>query len=582
MWLGLLPPPVVQPAAILVLAVSSFSILKHAMQGLLRRRMTMELSMAIALVAAVAVGELFTALVILLFVLLAEALEEATVRSGRRSISSLLDLLPRVGTLKRDGDYQEVPIDDIHIGDVVLIRPGGRVIVDGRVLSGSSFVDEATITGEPFPVEKSPGGGVWAGTINRSGALEVLAEKVGQDTAFGKIVEAVESAERSRADVQRLADKLAGLLVLFALAAAALTLLVTHDLRQTISVVIVAGACGVAAGTPLAILGSIGRAARRGSIIKGGLYLERLAAVDTVVFDKTGTLTSGAPHVVAVHPVPGVSVVAVLQAAASAETLSEHPLAAAIVERAAELELPIEQPRTFSYVPGRGITVSGDSGEILVGNRALMTESGINGLPSEQRRAAAMSEVFVACNGRLLGSIDIADTVRPEARQAVSRLQALGIRTILLTGDTTTNAQAVAKRLGIDECAGELKPEDKRVRIEALEAAGRRTAMVGDGINDAPALTVASVGIAVGTGTDVALESADVVLIGGDLLRMVEAIKIARRCQRVIWTNFIGTIAVDSVGIGLAFFGLLNPLVAALVHVGSELAFLLNSARLFR
>ncbi len=568
------------------LAIGGWPIFKEAFENLIARRMTMELSMAIAIVAAAAIGEFFTALVITLFVLVAEVLEGMTVQRGRRAIRDLLEFLPREVSVRRAGSVRAVSADDLSIGDAILVNPGGRVPVDGTVLAGHSFVDESRITGESMPVEKSNGAPVYAGSINQSGALEVRTERIGRDTSYGKIIEAVERAERSRAPVQRLADRLAAYLVYFALAAAAFTLLVTGDVRSTIAVVIVAGACGIAAGTPLAILGGIGHAARLGAIVKGGVHLETLGRVDTVVLDKTGTLTYGRPAVQRVLAVDGVSPEAVLDAAAAAEQRSEHPLGQTIVAHARAQKRPVVEPDRFSYTPGRGIAAEVAATTVLVGNRAwmrdrgvVMPDAGVTGIMGDTAASAA-SEVFVARDGRLLGAVAIADTVRPEGQRAVAALGRLGIRTILLTGDTRPVAEAVARSLGIREVEADLLPEDKLERVKALVAAGRTVAMVGDGVNDAPALTAASVGVGMGSGTDVARESADVVLLGNDLLRFVETLAVARRTRGIIWQNFAGTLVVDALGVGLAAFGLLGPLLAAFIHVASELAFLLNSARL--
>src|ERR1700731_663950 len=341
---------------VLGVLVGGWPIFKEAAENIVARRMTMELSMSIAIVAAAAIGEFFTALVITLFVLVAEVLEGMTVSRGRRAIHDLLDFLPRSVSVRRGGAVRDVDTDDLKVGDAVLVNPGGRVPVDGTVLSGHSFLDQARITGESMPVEKVAGSPVYAGSINQSGALEIRAERIGRDTSYGKIIEAVERAERSRAPVQRLADRLAGYLGYFALGAAALTFLITRDVRSTISVVIVAGACGIAAGTPLAILGAIGRAARLGAIIKGGLYLESLGRVDTIVLDKTGTLTFGRPEVQTIVSAGGVSEEKILDAAASAELRSEHPLGKAIVAYVRGLGHPILEPERFDYTPGRGIT----------------------------------------------------------------------------------------------------------------------------------------------------------------------------------------------------------------------------------
>src|SRR3984957_11624322 len=311
--------------------------------------MTMEVSMSIAIIAAAAIGEFFTALVITLFVLIAEVLEGMTVARGRHAISDLLEFLPRSVSVRRASGVAVVEARELRVGDAVLVNPGGRVPVDGTVIQGHSFVDQARITGESMPAEKSARSTVYAGSINQSGALEIRAERVGRDTSYGKIIEAVESAERSRAPVQRLADRMAGYLVYFALGAAVLTYLITRDIRSTISVVIVAGACGIAAGTPLAILGGIGRAARLGAIIKGGLYLETLGRVNTVVLDKTGTLTFGRMEVQSVTPVAGVSEAEVVEAAASAEMRSEHPLGKAIVAYASSRGYPLKEPERFDY-----------------------------------------------------------------------------------------------------------------------------------------------------------------------------------------------------------------------------------------
>jgi Cd2+/Zn2+-exporting ATPase/Cu+-exporting ATPase len=564
---------------VLGLAVGGWPIFKEAVENALAKRMTMELSMTIAIVAAAAISELFTALVITLFVLVAEVLEGMTVSRGRGAIRDLLEFLPRSVMVRRADKVQDVDSSALEVGEAVLVNPGGRVPVDGTVVGGYSFVDESRITGESMPVEKTAGTRVYAGSINQSGALEVRAERIGRDTSYGKIIEAVERAERSRAPVQRLADRLAGYLVYFALVAAGLTFLITRDMRVTISVVIVAGACGIAAGTPLAILGGIGRSARRGAIIKGGLHLENLGRVDTVVLDKTGTLTYGRPEVQRVMPAPNVTPDELIAAAAAAEVRSEHPLGSAIVAYARAENCPVAEPSRFEYTPGRGIAAVVGNVTVLVGNAVHLAESGV-AVPADVGLSAAAMNVFVARDGRFLGTIAIADAVRPEATRAVDALGQMGIQTILLTGDAQPVAAAVADALGIAEFEAEMLPETKLHRIQALVARGRVVAMVGDGVNDAPALTEANVGVAMGSGTDVARESADVVLLGNDLAKFVDTLAIARRTREIIWQNFAGTMAVDVVGVGLAAFGLLGPLLAAFIHVASELTFILNSARL--
>ena len=581
-WFRLWEPfPHISVIGIAATLIGGYPIFKEAFENIVERKMTMELSMTIALLSALAIGEFFTALVITAFVLAAEVLEGLTVGRGRRAIQDLLDFLPRTVSVRRNNEVVEIPAENLQLGEAVIVKPGGRIPVDGLVLSGRSFVEQAAITGEAMPVEKSPGSAVYAGTINQSGALEVRADKLGRDTTFGRIIEAVERAEKSRAPIQKTADRLAGYLVYFALGAAVLTFIITHNVRSTISVVIVAGACGIAAGTPLAILGAIGRAAHQGVIIKGGLYLEALAEVDTVLLDKTGTLTFGTPQIREVVSADGFTEQDILAAASIAERKSEHPLARAIIARATDLALPADEPDQFAYAPGKGVTANYRGEEIVVGSRSLLMERGLKRiLPANGQGVGGVSEVYVARGGQVLGAIRIADVLRPEAKSAVAAMRAMGLKTILLSGDAQPVTTLVGRDLGVDEAVGELLPDQKARWVTELRGKNRKVAMVGDGINDAPALVQANVGVAMGSGTDVARESADVILIGSDLAKFVEALRIARRCRGIIMQNFTGTLVVDSIGVGMAACGLLNPLLAAFIHVTSELAFILNSTRL--
>ena len=581
-WFQLWEPfPHVSVIGILAALIGGYPIFKEAFENIVERKMTMELSMTIALLAALLIGEFFTALVITAFVLAAEVLEGLTVGRGRRAIQHLLDFLPQTVTIRRGDEVVDIPATELRPGDMVIVKPGGRIPVDGLVHGGRSFVEQAAITGEAMPVEKSPGDKVYAGTINQSGALEVRAQRLGRDTTFGKIVDAVERAEKSRAPIQKTADRLAGHLVYFALGAAILTFLVTRNVRSTISVIIVAGACGIAAGTPLAILGAIGGAARQGAIIKGGLYLEALTEVDTVLLDKTGTLTFGTPQIREVAAAEGFTEKQVIAAAAIAERRSEHPLAKAILTRALELAVPSVEPDNFAYTPGKGVVAMYRGDKIVVGSHAWLAEHGASAaLPTNGHGSDGTSEAYVASGGRILGVIRIADVLRPEAKSAVAALRAMGLKTVLLSGDSQPATTLVGKELGVDEAVGGLLPDQKAASVDKLRAEKRKVVMVGDGINDAPALVRANVGIAMGSGTDIARESADVILIGSDLSKLVDTLQIARRCHRIIMQNFVGTLVVDSIGVGLAAFGYLNPLLAAFIHVSSELAFILNSTRL--
>ena len=561
--------------------IGGYPIFKEAFENIVERKMTMELSMTIALLSALAIREFFTALVITGFVLAAEVIEGLTVGRGRQAIKRLVDFLPRTVLVRRESNLVEIPVEELRIGEIAIVKPGAHIAIDGLVMSGRSFVDQTAITGEAMPVEKTGGDFVYAGTLNQSGALEVQAERLGCDTTFGRIIEAVERAEHSRAPIQKTADRLAGYLVYFALGAAVLTFVLTHNIRSTISVVIVAGACGIAAGTPLAILGAIGRAAHQGSIIKGGIYLETLGTVDTVVLDKTGTLTYGTPKIRDVISANGFDEREIVSAASIAESRSEHPLGKAIMSRAAELGIELTEPDDFTYTPGRGIRVVSGSERVLVGNRLLMEEHGLrDGFPVDGNNAGHTSEVIVARGEQVLGSLRIADVLRPEARSAVAALRKMGLKTVLLSGDAQPVTTSVGTDLGVDDAVGGLLPEQKAEWVTQLRSQGRKVAMVGDGINDAPALVCADVGVAMGSGTDFARETADVILIGSDLSKFVDTLRIARNCRSIIMQNFAGTLIVDSIGVGMAAFGLLNPLLAASVHVVSELVFILNSTRL--
>jgi Cd2+/Zn2+-exporting ATPase/Cu+-exporting ATPase len=576
------PLPRISVIGVCGTVLGGWPIFTEALENLRERRMTMELSMTIALVAALAIGQFFTALVITGFVLVAEILEGLTVARGRRAIRELLDFLPPTAAVRRNGTVAAIPLGELHRGDTVIIAPGACIPVDGTVRQGRSFVDQATITGESVPVEKNVGDAVYAGTLNQSGALEVTADRLGAETSFGKIIDAVEQAERSRAPIQRTADRYAGYLVYFALGCAALTFAITRDARSTISVIIVAGACGIAAGTPLAVLGAIGRAAQEGAIIKGGRHLEALWSVSVVAFDKTGTLTAGVPTVVSIRTAAGQTERTVLATAAIAELRSEHPIGKAIVRRAVSLGITSVEPSTFDYTPGRGVVVQVAPGdEVIAGNTALLMTRGVP-LDDGWRASPVPNdpEVLIARGGSVVGGIVVRDACRPEGRGAIDALRHMGIRTVLLTGDARPVADAVAREVQIDAVEADLLPNDKVEAVRRLLKAGDLVAMVGDGINDAPALANATVGVAMGSGTDVTRESADIVLLGNDLSRFVETVRIAKRAHAIIRFNFVGTLAVDAVGVGLAAAGMFNPLLAAFIHVASELTFILNSARL--
>ena len=590
-----------------VLTVGCWSLLVEAVGDLRERRMSMELSMLLAIVAAAAIGEWVTALAVTVFALCAEVLEELSMDRGRDALTDLMSFLPQTARVvgapevtespraaepSQSSEVTEVPLDEVRPGQVIALSPGGRVPVDGVVRTGRADVDQSRITGEALPVQVGPGDRVPAGSITR-GALELEVERVGEESSYGRIVAAVRHAQSSRAPVQRLADRLAARIVYLALAAALVTFLVTRDVRATISVIIVAGACGVAAGTPLAVLAAIARAARCGAFVKDGTHLEQLSAVDTVVMDKTGTLTVGEPRVVSVRPTEAAAGEdEVLALAAAAEWNSEHPIGRAIYAEAAVRDLTVPVPGDVAYSPGAGVSAHVEGRRITVGrlqgqgNQADQDNSSGDeaalSAESDPEAPSATSVVEVRADGQLLGTIALADRLRQGAATAVRDLRDMGLEVLMLTGDSAASARHVAGLLGLTEeqVRTDLLPTDKEEVVDSLRREGTCVAMVGDGVNDAPALGAADVGIAMGTGTDVAREAGDVVLVGSAPADLVETVRVARRARRIIMVNFVGTVVVDVVGMIAAGLGLLGPVAAALVHVVSESAFILNSARL--
>ena len=593
------PSWVVGAVGVPALVVGCWPLVVEAAGDLRERRMSMELSMLLAVVAAAVIGEWVTALAVTVFALCAEVLEDLSMDRGRDALTNLMSFLPQTAQVvsgvetAAPAETTEVPLDEVRPGQVIALSPGGRVPVDGIVRTGRADVDQSRITGEALPVQVGPGDRVPAGSITR-GALELEVERVGEDSSYGRIVAAVRHAQSSRAPVQRLADRLAARIVYFALAAALVTFLATRDARATISVIIVAGACGVAAGTPLAVLAAIARAAHCGAFVKDGTHLEQLSAVDTVVLDKTGTLTVGAPRVVAVGPTEAAAGEdEVLALAAAAEWNSEHPIGRAIYSEAAVRDLTVPMPQDVVYSPGAGVSARVDGRRVTVGRRKRQEHqpgqdtSGsddaiASSIASDPEAPSATSVVEVRADGQLLGTIALADRLRQGAATAVRDLSEMGLGVLMLTGDSAASASHVAGLLGLteDQVRNDLLPTDKEEVVRSLRQAGKCVAMVGDGVNDAPALSAADVGIAMGTGTDVAREAGDVVLVGSAPADLVETVRVARRARGIIMVNFVGTVVVDAAGMIAAGLGLLGPVAAALVHVVSESAFILNSARL--
>ena len=578
------------PAWLAVAAVlaGGYPIFGNVIRALRRRAVTSHALMTLGIVGALAVGQYAAAAVIVFFMRLADFIEGYTTERSRQALKELVKLTPETARVERDGRDVEVPAEQVRPGEVVLIKSGDRIPVDGVVLDGRAAVNQASITGESVPVEKEPGAEVFAATICDRGALRVRVERVGKDTTFGQILRLVEQAEANKAPVQRFADRFTAYYIPVVLAIAVATYVIGGSATAAVATVLVACSCAIAMATPTTVLAAVGWAARRGIVVKGGRYLEALAKVDVLVVDKTGTVTIGRPEVTDVLSVGSATEESVLGAAASLEQRSEHPLADGIVRAAEKAGLVIESPTRFEVHPGEGVTGELGGEGVICGNERLLARLGAEVPEAIRQRVAVLagegkSVVLVARSGRLAGLVGLADTLRPEVAAAVEQIRALGIRRIiLLTGDREPAAAAVAARLGI-EFEAELLPVEKIRAVERLQREGHVVGMVGDGINDAPALAQADVGIAMGVaGTDAAIEAAHVALMRDDWRMVPEAIVLGRRAFRVIAQNLWFTAGYNAVGILLAATGWLPPVGAAAAQSLPDVVVMFNSARLLR
>ena len=540
-----------------------------------------------------------TSALIVTLILLGRLLEARARGRAGEAIKRLAGLRAETARVVRYGRELDVPVEEVVVGDVVVVRPGERVAVDGFVVSGESAVDEAMITGEPIPVVKRAGDEVIGGTVNKTGTFRLEAARVGSETALARIVRLVEEAQGSKAPIQRLADRVSGHFVPAVLVLAALTFLVwvlfgpAFALSNAVALLIIACPCAMGLATPTSVMVGTGRGAERGILVRGGEALEAAHRLTTVVLDKTGTLTRGEPRLTDVVPADGLPEDEILRLAASAERASEHPLGEAIVAGARERGARLSEPELFDAPTGRGVRATVEGRAVLVGSRRLMAESGVpeNGLAPhfEGLSAAGKTPVFVALDGRAAGLVAVSDTVREGAREAVERLRGMGLKVAMISGDDRCTAAAVAQELGIGHVLAEATPEEKAAEGERLQAEGERVAMVGDGINDAPALARADVGVAIGTGTDVAMEAADLTLISGDPRGVARAIRLSRATMRNIRQNLFWAFAYNVVLIPVAagalypFFGeagLLNPVLAAAAMALSSVTVVSNALRL--
>ena len=556
-------------------------------KDLSKGKITVNVFVAVALIATIAVGEFRAAAIIVFIMAVAGALESYTLDKTRRSIRGLLDLSPKMATVRRGEDEQSIPVAEVQPGDVVVVRPGERVAVDGVVVAGASSINQAPITGESLPVEKSVGGEVFSGTMNETGRLDIRATKTGADTTLAGIVRLVEEAQGSRAPIQSVADRFTTWFLPLVVVLAVVGFFTSGDLKVAVSILLVACPCAFAIATPTAVTAGISNLARRAVLVKGGMFLELGGKLDDLLVDKTGTFTLGRPKVMEVIPFDGTTGDEVLRLAARAEKYSEHPLARAVVELAGQRGIETPDPECFKAEAGMGVSALCDGNEVLVGKENFLRERGVPITDDFKRSIARQAEqgrtvVLVASGLVAIGAISIADEIRPQTVQAIASLKSLGVRRVtMLTGDHEQVAGPVADAIGVDAYRAGLLPRQKQEFVKELQDEGRIVGMIGDGINDAPALALADVGIAMGAaGTDVAIETADVTLMNDDLLGVVDFIRMSRKVFARIKLNIVFSIIYNIAGLTLGSLGMLTPVLAVIFQEAGCVTVVLSSTLL--
>ena len=568
--------------------VGSLYIWWAAIQGIRERDFTADIPVSIATAAAIAIGAYSAAAIVAVLLLLGGMLEEFVAARAGRALEALEALLPDLVTVRRGGRDEVVGLEEVRIGDLLLVRPGERIAVDGRVVAGTASVNQAAITGESVPVDKREGDEVFAGTFNDAGALTVRATQVGEGTTLGQIRRMVEEAQEKKAPIERILNRYAKFYTPVALVLATLLWWWTGDITRSITMLIVFCPCVMVLATPTALVASIGNAALRGSLVKRGATIEAMARVDTVAFDKTGTLTFGEPRLVEVVPLNGEPEAEVLRLSAVAEKFSEHPLGRAVVRAAEESGLEVADPKQFEALPGLGVRASTNGHLVTLGRPCSVVEQGVSIDAEMEARAEGLAApgrtvILAANNKEAAGLLVLEDAIRPEARETVARLKELGVRTVLVTGDNRTTAQSVAAELGIQDVRSEVLPQQKVEIVGQFQAEGRRVAFVGDGVNDGPALAAADVGVAMGlAGTDVAIEAAEIGLLSDDLSKLPHLLGLAQKAMRAIRQNLVFSLGVLALAVGLTIPGILTPVTGALLHELSSIPVIANSARLIR
>lgn len=565
-----------------IVIVGALPVFIDVIRSAVQKQITSRTLMSLGVIAALAVGQWTTAGVVVFMMHIGNFIEGFTTERSRKAVKDLGKLLPAFAHVERGGKELDIPVEGVREGDIVVIRPGETIPVDGQVISGSAAIDQSSVTGEALPVDVATGSRVFAATVSRSGSIRIRTTHTGRSTAFGRVIQLVEEAEARRGDYQRFADKFSGYYLPVVAGIALLTWIISSNALSATAVLVVACSCSIALATPIATLASIGAAARQGIVVKGGKYLELLAAARVVLIDKTGTVTLGKPKITSIMPLNGTDEDRLLTLAASAERYSEHPLAQALRVAAAKRNLPLKEIGEFEALPGLGIKTTIDGHSIRVGNDRLLDIPANRAQVQEQVKNNG-TQIYVQMDETLIGMLTAEDELREEVPAAIADLRQMGIVTVeLLTGDNERSAGEICRRLGITYRAN-LLPEDKIRIVEEYQAKGHPVIMIGDGINDAPALARADVGIAMGSsGSDIAIETANIGLMREDWNLIPALVRSARKTMRVVRMNLIFTAIYNVIGIGLAAFGILPPILAAALQSIPDLGILGNSSRLLR
>jgi Cu+-exporting ATPase len=537
-----------------------------------------------------------TSAILITLILLGKLFEANAKGRSSEAIKKMMGLQAKTAVVVRDGAEVKIPVEEVKKGEVIFIKPGEKVPVDGEIIEGQSAIDESMLTGESVPVDKNIGDKVIGATLNKNGFLKIKATNVGKETALAQIIKVVEEAQGSKAPIQRLADYISGIFVPIVVGIALLTFFVWYiwivpgefapALEKLIAVLVIACPCALGLATPTSIMAGSGRAAEFGILFKGGEHLEATHKIDTILLDKTGTVTNGTPVLTDVRIAQGYEENELLQLVASAERLSEHPLAQALVAGIKNKGIEIQDPLSFEAIPGYGVKATVQERELLVGTRKLMNQHKVNidaaleGMTNLEREGKTV--MLVALDGKYAGMLAVADTIKVTSKEAVSRLKEMGLEVMMITGDNRQTAQAIAMQAGIDHVIAEVLPEGKAEEVKKLQQQGKKVAMVGDGINDAPALALADIGMAIGTGTDVAMEAADITLMRGDLMSIADAIEMSRKTISNIKQNLFWAMGYNTLGIPIAAVGLLAPWVAGAAMAFSSVSVVLNALRLQR